>query len=371
MKVLPIIVRKRICRSSSPILIRMEANQKKEKFSPEIAELLHLYQSSENRKEIRRYHALLLMKLGKSKAELSEMFFVSVDALRDWEQKWDGNKHVRDKERTGRPPTLTKEEEEALCKIVDQNKPSDEGFSTTTWDCAELSTLALQKWNKKIGPEAIRQILKKHEFNYVKAEYLFTKRDEQARRDFVQEVLALYEAKTEHTKVMFGDEMSAKLHPKPGYVWTRNGTPKIPTNCSHKRINTIGAVDPLAGDKVVGTYEKNNADSFVQFLEKVARETKENVILWLDNYRVHHSKKVQDFLSKCTKITLKFLPTYSPDLNVIEWLWGYLRKKYLNCFVPKSKEELQAKIEESLNKIPPDRIRAICNLKILEKHRLI
>jgi len=167
---------------------------------------------------------------------------------------------------------------------------------------------------------------------------------------------------------MFCDEMSTKLHPKLGYVWTRSDKVYVETNCSHKRISTIAAIEPIIGEKVSANYDRNNADSFVQFLEKLEAETSQNIVLVLDNYPVHHSRKVRDCLEKKGRITLKHLPTYSPDLNVIEWLWGYARVKYLNSRCSSTIEELNQSVQNCFDSIDSEQIKKICNLEIIRKH---
>ena len=167
---------------------------------------------------------------------------------------------------------------------------------------------------------------------------------------------------------MFCDEMSTKLHPKLGYVWTRSDKVYVETNCSHKRISTIAAIEPLIGEKVAANYDRNNADSFVDFLEKLEDSTGKNIVLVLDNYPVHHSRKVKDFLEKKGRITLKHLPTYSPDLNVIEWLWGYARVKHLNSRGCSTIEELKQTVQACFDSIGCEQIKKICNLDIIRKH---
>jgi transposase len=52
------------------------------------------------------------------------------------------------------------------------------------------------------------------------------------------------------------------------------------------------------------------------------------VIMVLDNVRYYHAKRLKSILEKYKdKIELVFLPAYSPDLNPIERVWWYMRKK--------------------------------------------
>lgn len=330
-----------------------------------------MYKKTKHYKARERYHAVLLVKSGRKIKEVAEIFYVDEETIRLWINKWETEKIMVDKQRSGKPPKLTKEEEEELCRMVEENKPEDHGYNVATWDCVELQIYVKNKFDKEVSDECIRKILKKNGFNYKKINYLFSKRDMEFRNNFVNEIFGLYEAKMQNTEIMFLDEASTKLHPKPGYVWTRENKVFTETLCSHKRLNTVAAIEPLLGTKIHATYDKNNADSFVDFLTKLENQTKKNIILVLDNYPVHHSRKVKEYLEKKDKIFLKFLPTYSPDLNPIEWLWGYARKKYLNSRQCKTLGELRDKLDATFNLISSEKIKEICSLKIIEKHLII
>jgi transposase len=48
----------------------------------------------------------------------------------------------------------------------------------------------------------------------------------------------------------------------------------------------------------------------------------------VDNVRYHHAKRLKPILEKYkNRIELAYLPAYSPDLNPIERVWWYMRKK--------------------------------------------
>jgi transposase len=46
-----------------------------------------------------------------------------------------------------------------------------------------------------------------------------------------------------------------------------------------------------------------------------------------DNARYHHSGLVKEWLVHHPRINQKFLPAYSPNLNLIERLWKWMKKK--------------------------------------------
>ncbi len=52
------------------------------------------------------------------------------------------------------------------------------------------------------------------------------------------------------------------------------------------------------------------------------------VVLVVDNYIIHRSQHTQALLARyADRLSVLPLPTYAPQLNVIELLWKYLRRK--------------------------------------------
>ncbi len=80
----------------------------------------------------------------------------------------------------------------------------------------------------------------------------------------------------------------------------------------------------------------------------------------VDNVRYHHAKRLKPILEKYkNRIELVYLPAYSPDLNPVERIWWYMRKKIShNRYLETMEERLtkfnelmsQFKIENSLGK---------------------
>jgi transposase len=84
----------------------------------------------------------------------------------------------------------------------------------------------------------------------------------------------------------------------------------------------------------------------------------------LDNVGIHHAKLVQPFLNKMKdRIELMFLPPYSPEFNLIEGLWGWLKSSVINnVFFPTlSKVSIAVqKFIRYINKIPTQTIDRLC-----------
>ncbi|WP_082378882.1 transposase [Marinagarivorans algicola] len=49
----------------------------------------------------------------------------------------------------------------------------------------------------------------------------------------------------------------------------------------------------------------------------------------LNNARYHYSKALREYLEGNSRINVVFLPTYSPELNLIARIWRFFKKKAL------------------------------------------
>ena len=104
----------------------------------------------------------------------------------------------------------------------------------------------------------------------------------------------------------------------------------IQGSAGRNRINVLGAVDAVT--KKVHTLINTtyvSADTVMEFLLQL-RQAYENMPLTiiLDNARYQQCQAVKDMALKL-KIDLLFLPSYSPNLNIIERLWKHTKKELL------------------------------------------
>jgi len=77
--------------------------------------------------------------------------------------------------------------------------------------------------------------------------------------------------------------------------------------------------------------EQINSQTMIALLNQILEKQKKGKIhVVLDNARYYYSQIVKDFLKKHPRIVLKFMPPYSPNLNIIERLWKSLKKKVVH-----------------------------------------
>ena len=96
---------------------------------------------------------------------------------------------------------------------------------------------------------------------------------------------------------------------------------------------------------------------FNVFLEQLLNAKRgRRVILVLDNASYHVTNKTLDLLaSHDDHVFVIWLPKYSPELNAIEGLWGYLKRSGTNNYYFGSVERLETALDQvfaALNRQP-------------------
>jgi transposase len=144
---------------------------------------------------------------------------------------------------------------------------------------------------------------------------------------------------------LFEDEFSLSNTATLSHTWAPVGEqPSVSCKqAKRERVTGFGSVNPLTGQLIVNFAQKGNTATFKKHLKKILRVYKDmrKIIVYLDNVRYHHAKKLKPFLEAHPKLELRYLPAYSPDLNPVERVWWYMRKSIThNRYLSSIKERI-------------------------------
>jgi len=117
-----------------------------------------------------------------------------------------------------------------------------------------------------------------------------------------------------------------------------------------QRFNVLGAWNAVTRELIAVTNTTVvNTQTMCELLRKIAAVGLIGPItLVLDNARYQRNAVVQD-LAKALGITLLYLPSYSPNLNLIERLWKFTKRRALYGRYHPTFAEFRAAIEETLD----------------------
>jgi transposase len=74
------------------------------------------------------------------------------------------------------------------------------------------------------------------------------------------------------------------------------------------------------------------------------------LVIW-DGLPAHRSRLVQRWVAGQARLELERLPAYAPELNPVEYLWGYWKQHELPNFCPKNFAELSDHARRALRRM--------------------
>jgi transposase len=159
------------------------------------------------------------------------------------------------------------------------------------------------------------------------------------------------EARTGERILLFADAAHFVCGSFLGYLWCIIRI-FVPTMSGRKRYNVLGAINAITHDlHTVCNETYINALSVCELLDQISQiYVGRNITVILDNAKYQRCYLVGQHAEKLN-IELLFLPSYSPNLNIIERLWKWTKKECLNCKYYDTFDKFKTAIDNALFKI--------------------
>lgn len=232
-------------------------------------------------------------------------------------------------------PKVTGECEAVLQELVEQ-EPRQAGHPFSSWTCTDLVRELAKKGFETVSRETIRVHLHALGYRVLRPVLSVASPDPDYRRKVKRLEKYKKQAKNGEILLYFQDEIDLNLLPGILRCWTQRGSQrKVMTPGLNQKRYGFGAIDYVSGQTLHRIEEHKNSAGFCAFLEHFMQTVtqspdyhRQKIVLIVDNFRIHHSKKTLAFLEQyADQLVLFALPTYSPWLNLIERLWKHLRRK--------------------------------------------
>lgn len=304
---------------------------------------------------IKRYKA------GNGYKKIAKAFGVPVSTVQTLINKWKSTGSVKPKPRTGRPKKLS---DTAVRKIIRETHKNPQ---TTSSDLQAT----LQEAGVQVSTSTIRRHLNRGGLHgrIARKKPLLRAQHKKARLEYAREHID--ESKTFWHKILWSDETKIELygHNHQRYVWRQ-------VNQAFQEKNTIATVKHGGGSlmlwgcvsangtgNLVKIEGKLNAVGYQKILEENLQDSARrlgmgrNWMLQQDNDPKHTAKSVQKWLTE-NRVKVLQWPSQSPDLNIIEALWGDL-KQAVHARRPTNLAELERLCYEEWAKIPAERVQRL------------
>jgi transposase len=183
------------------------------------------------------------------------------------------------------------------------------------------------------GPTQVRRFLKGLGLKYRKLGMIPAKADADEQAKFLDEQLRprLRQAQRLRRVVCFVDAAHFVHGAFLGYLWCFTRL-LIRGPSGRKRFNVLGAIDAITHELTTVVNDTViDAMAVCELLRTLsARYAGLPMTLVLDNARYQKCEVVRRLAAEL-RIELLYLPSYSPNLNLIERLWKFVKKEVLSC----------------------------------------
>ena len=278
----------------------------------------------------RRMNALLLLDDGWTAERVAEALFIDAETVREHRRRYqaDGRKGIEHLAYAGHAPVLTEAQDTAL-----KAELSARLYMTAKAVCG----FAAERFGVTYTPHAMARLLGRMGFVWKRPKCIPAKADAAAQRAFLESTLAplmaAAEADPARRPLYFVDATHPAYDAHPACGWIRRGTTRT-LKSNHGRVNvTMNGALSWPGREVV-TREADRitgAEMIALFQDLAARHPQAEAIgVVLDNATYNRAASVREWLAaEGCRIKLFYLPPYAPNLNLIERLWWFFKKKTL------------------------------------------
>lgn len=309
--------------------------------------LNHIMRNHPSYRTRTRAHAILLSARRYSINHIADIFAVDRETVTSWLVRWaesetDG---LDDDPKSGRPPTLSDEEEKQAIEIVKEEPRS----------IKQQLLAVIAKFGKRLCLETLRNVCRRHGLSWRRIRRSLKRlRDEAAFRQAQKELAALKEAhRAGLLELYYFDEAGFMRIPSVGYAWQEKGERLEVTAQRSVAENVLGF---LSLDCKFHPFVFKGAidasvvvDCFDTFSRLIDKET------WvvIDNAPTHMSEEFEDQIETWAKrgLHIYFLPSYSPELNLIEHLWRKIKYEWLPLSAFESNKTFAKALDDVLGQV--------------------
>lgn len=267
---------------------------------------------------------------GEKQADVARSLKVRPNAVYRWMRKarTEGLEALAAQKATGRRPTLSAAQEARLFKLLAEKSPRQLKFPFALWTLPLVGQLVERLFHVVLHKATLGRLLRRLGFSpQVPRQRAFQRDDaacEEWRRETFPRILA--EARRNRGTVLFLDECGVHEMGPVARTWAPRGKrPVIRTSGSRRKINVISAISPR-GRLWFRCFRGNlNSPRFIAFLQELLQDIQGKIVLVLDRHPAHVSAMTKRFLLVSPRLTIQLLPSYAPDLNADEHVWGVLK----------------------------------------------
>jgi transposase len=314
--------------------------------------------------EVLRMRTVARVQQGERPEVLAKALDLNPSTVYRWLVKfhYGGKEALKAKPVPGRPPKLSGKQMSWIASTVREKNPLQLQFPYALWTLAMIRELIGKQFGVRLSEVSVGRLMRTLGFSPQRPLHRAYQQDPvlvgQWRAKDYPEIQK--RAKQEKALIFFADESGIRSDYHKGHTWAPVGkTPVVEATGARFSLNMLSAVSAQGQFRFMVHEGTATAETFCTFLKRLAHGVEQKIFLIVDGHRIHRARKVQALLTELRgKITLFFLPPYSPQLNPDELVWGQVKQR-VGKQVIKTKDDLKARVTAALRSLQrlPQKIR--------------
>lgn len=296
-----------------------------------------------------RAHAVLLSERRYSLDQIADIYQVDRDRVSQWLEWWEAEHldGLDDDPRSGRPPELTDAERQDALQITLQEPRSLK---------TGLKRIA-DEVGKLLSGETLRTLLSLEGYVWKRLRRRSRARRDEAEFRVAEAELAQLRASaltgTSAVDLWYYDEAGFTLQPAIPYAWPRVGQRLELASTPGPRQNVLGFFNLHHQFHSFAFQGSVDSHTVIHGFERFHQQQQKPALVVIDNAPIHTSEDFEDELERWQKddLYVKFLPSYCPELNLIELLWRKIKYEWLPLDAYQNFKTLTASLFEVLKGI--------------------
>lgn len=278
----------------------------------------------------RRKQAILLYKKGESRREIAKLLGIHRNAIGEWIAAWEeeGAKALKPRRRgvskgTGR--SLSPGQERFIRQRIVDKVPDQLKLPFALWTREAVSEFIFNVYDIRMPVRTVGDYLKRWGMSPQKPVKRAYQRSEPAVKKWLTEEYPAIKAKArvDGAEIQWADETGLQSGENRGRSFSLVG--KTPVRRHKGRIekaNMISSVTNQGKLRFMFYEERFTQHVLMKYLKRLIKDAAGRpLVIILDNHPSHHGKALKSWVKENSKkITLHYLPSYSPDLNPDEFL---------------------------------------------------
>ena len=302
----------------------------------------------ERRLAIQRF----LLDTSRTPASLAEEFGVKPGTIRTWRLRLQARGSLEATLTTGRPTRLTDAQVAGLLETL-QRGPDLQRFPDGRWTTPRVREVIGLQYGVWYDHDWAGKLLHRWGFSWQKPVRRAREQSPEQIEAWLEAPLPALEKKVDAGEtIVWADEVGFSMKPSVGNSWaTRGQTPLIFAKTSWTKLSTIGGITST-GQFLQQTHPGSiKTPQVIAYLTYLLRHLPGSVTVISDNASIHRAKAVQTFVQENERLSLVYLPPYSPELNPVELVWAYVKRHVLANLCPESVDGLKAHLRFAWQKV--------------------